>query len=116
MNRQRFLMLTSGLAIVLAMASVAAAERRVAGSSPEINPANFVDKVDNRYFPLRPGTTFFYEGKKDSVPTSDVVHVTHDTKKILGVKCIVVHHESYEDGALVEDTLDYYEQLPENLR
>ena len=29
---------------------------------PVIDPSNFVTRIDNPYFPLRPGTTFIYEG------------------------------------------------------
>src|SRR2546425_2914282 len=95
MNRQRFLMLTSGLAIGLAMASVAAAQD-CPGLTSDIDPDNFVRRVKNPFFPLTPGTRFIYKGVKADVQTSDVVYVTDDTKTILGVKCIVVHHQSYE--------------------
>src|SRR5438105_1704426 len=54
---------------------------------PPINPANFVRQVTNRNFPLRPGTTFYYQGSKEGVPANDEVYVTYQTKKILGVKC-----------------------------
>src|SRR5436305_4942001 len=30
---------------------------------PVIDPANFVATIDNPYFPLKPGTTFIYEGQ-----------------------------------------------------
>ena len=30
--------------------------------SPKIDPANFAAAVDNRYFPLKPGTTLRYRG------------------------------------------------------
>ena len=30
--------------------------------NPVINPADFTTKIDNKYFPLIPGTTFVYEG------------------------------------------------------
>ena len=46
--------LTSGLAVVLAMASIAAAK------DPGVDPSNFVKEVNNKFFPLKPGTTFFY--------------------------------------------------------
>jgi hypothetical protein len=36
--------------------------------------------------------------------------VTNETKEILGVTCTVVHHRSYEDGVLVEDTFDWFAQ------
>jgi hypothetical protein len=32
--------------------------------SPSIDPANFVATIDNRYFPLKPGTSFHYQGFK----------------------------------------------------
>ncbi len=30
--------------------------------APYINPADFTTEIDNKYFPLKPGTTFVYEG------------------------------------------------------
>jgi archaellin len=28
--------------------------------APHINPSDFTTKIDNKYFPLKPGTTFVY--------------------------------------------------------
>ena len=78
--------------------------------SVQIDPNNFVDVVDNPYFPLEPGTTYTYRGETEGVPTRDVMIVTSDTKVILGVTTIVVHDQAYEDGVLVEDTFDWYAQ------
>jgi len=77
---------------------------------PVIDPSNFVSQIDNRYFPLVPGTTFIYEG-----PTADGLEheefvVTHDTREILGVTCVDVHDLVYVAGDLVEDTHDYHAQ------
>ena len=36
---------------------------------PVIDPANFVSKIDNPYFPLVPGTTFVYEGQTSRTGT-----------------------------------------------
>jgi hypothetical protein len=33
--------------------------------NPIINSADFVAKVDNPYFPLKPGTTFIYQGETE---------------------------------------------------
>jgi hypothetical protein len=104
-----FIALTSGLALLFAMASTAAAKPSAA-PPPEIDPANFVRRVTNPFFPLDPGTTFFYEGTKDGTPTSNETYVTHKTKKILGVTTTVVHDRAFEDGVLVEDTFDWYAQ------
>lgn len=80
-----------------------------AGSQPP-NPANFVDEVDNPYFPLNPGTTYVYRGTRDGQPTRDVVKVTHRTIVIQGITCLVVHDNLYVAGTLFETTDDYYAQ------
>jgi hypothetical protein len=78
--------------------------------SPDIDPANFVDKVDNKYFPLEPGTTFVYEGKDEEGFERTEVSVTNDTKKIMGVECTVLRDRVWIDGELVEDTFDWHAQ------
>jgi len=75
--------------------------------SPQIDAANFVTTVDNPFFPLIPGTTFKYEsGSGETVEIS----VTHETKQVMGITCIVVRSKEAEDGELVEDTFDWYAQ------
>jgi hypothetical protein len=83
------------------------------GSKPfEIDPADFSADVDNRLWPLRPGTRWTYrevdeEGKRLIV----VVTATRVTKKLAnGVTARVVRDTVTEDGALVEDTVDWYAQ------
>ncbi len=70
-----------------------------------IDPADFVATVDNPFFPLPPGTRFTFGGGEDNKVT-----VLSETKLILGVTTTVVHDEVFADGALEEDTLDYYAQ------
>jgi hypothetical protein len=77
---------------------------------PQIDPGNFVSVIDNPYFPLEPGTTFIYRGESEGIPTRDVMTVTEETKVILDVTTTVVHHLSYEDGVLIEDTFDWFAQ------
>jgi hypothetical protein len=74
--------------------------------SPNIHPADFVDVIDNKYFPLDPGTTFIYEGGTER----DVMAVTSATKKIMGVKCVVVDDRGYDGGKLIEKTYDWFAQ------
>jgi hypothetical protein len=74
--------------------------------NPIIRPSDFVDVIDNPYLPLKPGTTFIYEGGGEHV----VVKVTHKTKKILGVTCIEVKDTVTVDGVVSEDTFDWYAQ------
>jgi hypothetical protein len=66
--------------------------------------------IDNKYFPLKSGTTFTYKGTSDGTPTKDVVVVTDKTKDILGVTARVVHDTVYENGKATEVTDDWYAQ------
>src|ERR1041385_1193269 len=77
---------------------------------PVIDPANFVDRVDNPYFPLQPGTTFIYEGQMPDGFERDEFVVTHKTRVIFGVTCVQVHDSVFTNGELTEDTLDWFAQ------
>ncbi len=78
--------------------------------APKIDPANFVAKIDNRYLPFKPGTTFHYEGVRGTTPQTDDEVVTHQTKRILGVRATVVRDTVSEHGRAVERTDDWYAQ------
>lgn len=112
MRRTRFVLaLAASLAmLLLTTVPVTAARHRTRAAALSINPADFVKVVDNKFFPLKPGTTFFYEGEKEGVPISDEMFVTNKTKKILGVTCVVVQDHAFTNGVLSEDTLDFYAQ------
>ncbi len=113
MKSKRFWILSGvGLAMAFAVASVATATVH----PPDIDPANFVYPISNPnpFFPLIPGTTFFYEGEENGVPTNNVTEVVcnpNPPKVILGVTTTVVHDQVFdENGKLVEDTFDWYAQ------
>jgi hypothetical protein len=80
--------------------------------SPKIDPANFVSTIDNRYFPLIPGTGFHYTGVQEDgkTPQRDDMVVTHKTKDILGVKSTVVRDVVSTHGHPIEKTFDWYAQ------
>ena len=77
---------------------------------PVIDPANFVTRIDNPFFPLPPGTTFIYEGQTSDGFEHVEFAVTHATKVILGVTCVEVHDSRFLDGILTEDTRDWFAQ------
>lgn len=81
-----------------------------ASYSPSIKPSEFTSKIDNKYFPLKPGTTFVYRGKTVDAIEGDIVAVTTDIKNIMGVECVVVNDKVTEDGKLTEQTYDWYAQ------
>ena len=78
--------------------------------SPSIDPANFVTSVDNRYWPLKPGTGFHYQGVRGRTPQTDDEVVTRQTRRILGVRSTVVRDTVSEHGRAVERTFDWYAQ------
>jgi len=74
--------------------------------TPHINPNDFTTTIDNGYFPMKPGTTFVYQGGAQR----DQMAVTHSTMKVMGVECVVVDDRAWEDGKLVEKTYDWFAQ------
>jgi hypothetical protein len=71
---------------------------------------SFTARVDNPWFPLRPGTTFVYTGTKDGKPSRDLLTVTHRTATIDGVPCAVLDDRLFLSGRLEEKTTDWYTQ------
>ena len=78
--------------------------------SPNIDPAGFSTTIDNKYFPLKPGTTFVYEGNFQGAAERDVMGVTYTTKEVMGVECLIASDRVTEDGKLIEQTFDWYAQ------
>src|SRR4051812_18628221 len=80
--------------------------------APSIDPANFVAGIDNRYFPLKPGTGFHYVGVAEDgkTPQTDDEVVTHQTKTIMGVDATVVRDTVSSRGRPIEKTFDWYAQ------
>jgi hypothetical protein len=73
---------------------------------PHVKPSEFTTNIDNEYFPMEPGTTFFYEGGTEHSEMT----VTHQTKKVMGVECVVVDDRAWENGQLIEKTYDWFAQ------
>lgn len=93
-------------------ASMAEAASAGPGSAYQvsIDPSHFSATVDNLWFPLKPGTTYIYEGVKDGKKLVDKFAVTHDTKVVAGVECVVVFDQGFLGDKLAERTYDYYAQ------
>jgi hypothetical protein len=78
--------------------------------APVINPTNFVAALDNPYLPLKPGMTLISEGTKGGAKQHTEISVTHETKAIFGVTCMVVRDKVFLNGQLAEDTTDWFAQ------
>jgi hypothetical protein len=77
---------------------------------PDFDPHDFVRVVDNRYFPLQPGTRYIYRGVEDGEREVNIVDVTTDRKNILGISAVVVLDRVFVSGELTEKTFDWYAQ------
>ena len=70
--------------------------------------------VDNEWFPLRPGTQLVFRGSttegKESVSHRVVFTVTDLTKKIDGVRSVVLWDRDYSAGDLVEAEIAFFAQ------
>src|SRR5436305_1135792 len=64
--------------------------------------------VANPYFPLKPGTVFVYRGSEGRLNLIEHLRVTHHTKRIEGVKTVVISDILFANGRLNEATHDYY--------
>ena len=82
MNGRTFWILACALAIGLLVAPVTSAKQG-SKATMDFDPDDFVRHIDNPFFPLEPGTTFFYEGTEDGVPTSNEMFVTKDRKSVV---------------------------------
>jgi hypothetical protein len=77
---------------------------------PRLDPANFVDAIDNPYLPLEPGARWVYEGTVDGEHNRIELAVTTERKEIMGISAVGVSDTNYLDGELSAETLDWYAQ------
>jgi hypothetical protein len=85
--------------------------RQGAAPIPFLPPrGDFVGRIDNKYFPLRPGTTFLFGGTQEGKASRVSVFVTHKTKMILGIRATVVLDQVLVGGKREEKTFDWYAQ------
>jgi hypothetical protein len=99
------------LALVMAASGAAAAPTSASPGIPPLpRPAEFVQRIDNKWFPLIPGTVLVYRGEKDGMSGRDVMTVTHRHRTILGIRATVVSDRLYLRGHLAERTADWYAQ------
>jgi len=106
-------------ALIAATASCAAgaagaADTRLPQGSERypLAPRDFTTVIDNPYWPMRPGTRWTYRETDEHQESVDVVVVvTTRTKRVAnGITARVVRDTVTRDGAVIEDTFDWYAQ------
>jgi hypothetical protein len=119
-RRMRWTFTTLGIALLVFLgglqANIAAAgtcpvSLPQAGEPVTLDPADFVERIDNPFLPFLIGSRWVYretdaEGARQRVK----VTVTDRTRPIEGIAATVVHDKVTERGALVENTFDWYAQ------
>ena len=110
--------LAVGGAAIAAPAGGAIAALGGSGSLPKgsetvhLDPADFTTKIDNPYWPMKPGTRWVYrETDSEGTRQKVVVTVTNRTRRIAnGITARVVRDVVTEKGQFVEVTDDWYAQ------
>lgn len=80
------------------------------------SPDDFSTTIDNPLFPISDYTELIYEGEETDPDTEEIIEtrvemsVLPDEKIVAGVRVLVVRDQAFEDGELVESTLDYFAQ------
>jgi hypothetical protein len=105
--------MVAAIAVVAANAQLASAGGGAANTNGiKFDKNNFSNSlnIDNEYFPLKPGTTFIYQGTKEGEKASDKFIVTDRTKDVDGITARVVRDNAYVNGKLEEFTDDWFAQ------
>ena len=123
---KRFTAYGSAILLVLATLTVTTAATAAAAPAPKelCGPGSEIDfdpwefpaspRVDNKWFPLKPGMQFTTDGtvkSAEGTTAHKVVHtVTGLTKVIDGVNTLVMWDRDYSDGELAESELAFFAQ------
>ena len=84
--------------------------------APALNPADFEAVVDNPLFPLSSLGPKVFEGEEPDPDTGETLETRlesrglPETDTVAGVEVLVLEEKDYEDGELIESTLDYFAQ------
>jgi len=115
MRRSRFALVGAVAAGMLAAtASGGAPPSEVKASDYDRDNFDNSTRIDNRWFPLRPGTQLVFRGSttegKETVPHRVIFTVTDLTKEIDGVGSVVLWDRDYSAGDLVEAEIAFFAQ------
>jgi predicted small secreted protein len=76
-------------------ASTSAADS-VEGYTVHLTPADFVDVVDNPYFPRISGSKYVYEGQTGDGFERVELQILNETKEVMGVKTTIMRDTAYQ--------------------
>lgn len=76
----------------------------------DINPDEFVTRIDNPYFPRIPGARYVYEGMTEDGLERVEIEILSETHEVMGIQATIMHDVVYLDGELIEETFDWFAQ------
>lgn len=113
---KKIALLISLIVGALALAACGGDDKPKGTPGPTVNPADFSATIDHPLFPMSSLTKLVYEGEEVDPETGDTFEtrvemtVLSEENTVAGVRVLTVRDEAFEDGELVESTLDYYAQ------
>lgn len=80
--------------------------------NPDISPSKFASStlVNNKYFGLEAGKTYFYEGQSANGKERDETKRLATKKTVAGIPCIIIEDKAFLNDKLIELTYDWYAQ------
>ena len=120
--RGRVRVATAATAVALVLGACGSKGSSSGEPKPEIPPetvfkaSDFSNptEIDNRYYPMKPGTRWTFEGSSDrgtgKQPHRVVITVTDLVKDIDAVTNVVVWEEDFDEGVLAESELAFFAQ------
>lgn len=105
-------------AVVIALGMLACSstpkedDPQVPDTVPDFPAATFTRPlaINNPYWPLRPGIMKAYFGSTEEGPEIIIVQVLDESRVVQGIPSRVVRDRVFLDGALIEDTHDWFAQ------
>jgi hypothetical protein len=101
-----------GIALAVALAATGPVVDPGDGGNyaPALDPADFVETIDNPLLPYLAGARWVYEGESGGEPERTEVTVTDQRRDIQGISATVVRDTVYAGDQLIEDTYDWFAQ------
>ena len=109
------LTLTLAAAVAISMTAVTVAPALTSAGSRNGNPEDFSTNIDNPLFPLSSFETKIFEGEETDPDTGIISTrlestVLEKTRKVAGIRVLVLEEKAYQDDELIERALDYFAQ------
>jgi hypothetical protein len=93
-------------------AGTSGADLPVGDEPVDLDPAAFTVDIDNKYWPMEPGTRWSWrEVDEEGNELQVMVTVSTESKKVAnGITARIVRDTVTQDGEVIEDTFDWYAQ------